>query len=68
MIIKNNPFMGQSSQMHPEWTVTENPAVRELLDHLAQELANEYLRLVSEKTESPDHLIARSKMAGVRRK
>ena len=29
-----------------EWTLEGNPAVRELLDHLAEELAAEYVRLM----------------------
>jgi hypothetical protein len=68
MKIKSCPPIEQSSQIDPEWTVTENPAVRELLDHLAQELANEYLRLMTERIKSPYHLIASSRKAAVRRK
>ncbi len=30
------------------WNPTTNPAVRELLDHLADELAREYIRLMKQ--------------------
>lgn len=30
------------------WNPTTNPAVRELLDHLADELAKEYIRLMKQ--------------------
>ena len=33
------------------WNPTTNPAVRELLDHLADELAREYIRLMKQATE-----------------
>ena len=31
-----------------EWNPTTNPAARELLDHLADELAKEYIRLMKQ--------------------
>ncbi len=36
------------------WNPTTNPAARELLDHLADELAKEYIRLMKqEEKETP---------------
>ena len=36
------------------WNPTTNPAVRELLDHLADELAKEYIRLMKQaEKETP---------------
>jgi hypothetical protein len=36
------------------WNPTNNPAARELLDHLAEELAKEYIRLMKQaEKETP---------------
>jgi len=37
-----------------QWTPTNNQVVRELLDHLAHELAAEYVRLIREKSAEAD--------------
>ncbi len=39
-------------RVHPE-RFSENPAVRELLDHLAEELAKEYINLMQASAERP---------------
>ena len=35
------------------WNPTTNPAMRELLDHLADELAREYIRLMKQAATEP---------------
>ena len=35
------------------WNPTTNPAARELLDHLADELAKEYIRLMKQAGKEP---------------
>ena len=42
---------GSSRWTDGDWSPATNPAVRELLDHLADELAREYIRLMKEATE-----------------
>jgi hypothetical protein len=38
--------------MQPPWTTATNPALRSLLDHIAEELAREYVRLM-ERAANP---------------
>ena len=43
--------------IHPEdsgWSYRHNPAVRELLDHVADELAREYVRLMEASGDSKE--------------
>ncbi len=40
------------------WNPTTNPVVRELLDHLADELAREYIRLMKQAAEGTPEKIA----------
>jgi len=42
---------GQLCAQVSEWSYRDDPAVRELLDHLAEELAREYVRLMEASTE-----------------
>ena len=37
------------------WNPTTNPAARELLDHLADELAKEYIRLMKQAGDAHDN-------------
>jgi len=39
-----------------QWTPANNPILRELLDHLAQELAAEYVRIITEKAAGADEV------------
>ena len=38
-------------ELSDRWDCRYNPAVRELLDHLARELAEEYVRLMKEAAQ-----------------
>jgi hypothetical protein len=40
------------------WNPTTNPAVRDLLDHLADELAREYIRLMKQDTEENNDMVS----------
>jgi hypothetical protein len=40
------------------WNPTTNPAMRELLDHLADELAREYIRLMKQATEVNPEMVS----------
>ena len=40
-----------ASESDATWSPAANPAVAELLDHLARELAGEYVRLMEKATE-----------------
>ena len=40
------------------WNPTTNPAVRELLDHLADELAREYIRLMKQAAEDTPEIVS----------
>jgi hypothetical protein len=40
------------------WNPTTNPAVRELLDHLADELAREYIRLMKQAAEDTPEMVS----------
>ena len=39
-------FLEANHQQNRQWSVEHNEALRELLDHLAEELALEYVRLM----------------------
>jgi len=39
------------SDQDPAWSPTTNPAVAALLDHLAEELAREYVRLMEQAAQ-----------------
>ena len=45
--------MGHSRDDDRDWCMATNPDVRELLDHLADELAREYLRLMKQAATGP---------------
>jgi len=52
--IMPKPF--EQGNVHPlpalsDWSQLSNPAVRELLDHVADELAKEYIRLMEASAE-----------------
>ena len=51
MMKQNTKPKGKSGSSNQEWNSVTNPAVRELLDHLAEELAKEYIRLMK---QAPD--------------
>ena len=40
------------------WNPTTNPAVRELLDHLADELAREYIRLMKQAAGDTPEMVS----------
>jgi len=40
-----------ASEQDPAWTPAANPAVAALLDHLAEALAQEYVRLMEQATQ-----------------
>ena len=39
---------GHQRDKDQDWSPVDNPAVRDLLDHLADELAREYIRLMKQ--------------------
>lgn len=45
---------GSPKDKDQDWSPVDNPAVRELLDHLADELAREYIRLMKQAAATPD--------------
>jgi len=49
------PSLPTEPDQDPAWSPTANPAVAALLDHLAEELAHEYVRLM-EQAAQDDHL------------
>ena len=49
-----NPVRRKDEQAEDAWRYDSNPAVRELLDHIAQELAREYVRLMKEAPEEDE--------------
>jgi len=54
MTIKGNETTKKlDDKVDDNWTPTSNSAVRDILDHLAKELASEYIRLMK-KTVLPE--------------
>lgn len=49
--VKSKAVPLPASEPEPTWSPAANPAVAELLDHLAQELAREYIQLMEEAAE-----------------
>lgn len=52
MILEGRELKKQTEVDDYERTAVANPAVKELLDHLAQELADEYILLIRQAYES----------------
>jgi len=52
MTLKGAVMAKQQEIKNDDWNPVTNPAVKELLDHLAQELATEYVRLMDEGQRS----------------
>ncbi len=42
---------GSPNLLHSGWSISTNPAVAELLNHIAEELAREYVRLMKKTAE-----------------
>jgi len=48
-------------EQDPAWSATANPAVAALLDHLAEELAREYVRLMERAAQAEQPATASSR-------
>lgn len=49
---------GRPKEKDQDWSPLDNPAVRELLDHLADELAREYIRLMKQAAAGTSEPVA----------
>ncbi len=44
----------RTGKLHKDWVPEADPVLKEMLDHIAQELASEYLQLMKMVQQTPD--------------